>query len=308
MDLENNNIEKAPFFETPNFEMLDDKIYSGYRLLEDRKCIEACILWCSAWNDIMYLMDHHEISGISAFDDRFQGIQSVFNWASDFEMELRNAVKDNENFLQTRIDFCNEYIKRSEDKQQLNIENMKSSIAEAYIELGRQKEGDALFESYLVKDPKWGWGWIAWSDCYWIFSENKQNDYQKAEAILKKALIVEGLRDREDVMTRLLDLNRSNAFSREITQTVYEKGADYVDELTDYMEFEDCSQGGDRFAGRDSGYKYTRLGNPNTDEIVTRMAALYETDVGLYTSTGMSAVSTVLLGLLKSGDHFISSD
>jgi cystathionine beta-lyase len=34
----------------------------------------------------------------------------------------------------------------------------------------------------------------------------------------------------------LLDLNRSNSFSREITQKVYEKGADYVDELVDYLE------------------------------------------------------------------------
>jgi methionine-gamma-lyase len=77
---------------------------------------------------------------------------------------------------------------------------------------------------------------------------------------------------------------------------------------TSTFVFEDCAQGGDRFAGRDSGYKYTRLGNPNTDEIAIRMAALDETDAGLYTSTGMSAVSTVLLGLLKSGDHFITSD
>ncbi|NYB75093.1 aminotransferase class I/II-fold pyridoxal phosphate-dependent enzyme [Sedimentibacter hydroxybenzoicus DSM 7310] len=72
--------------------------------------------------------------------------------------------------------------------------------------------------------------------------------------------------------------------------------------------FDDCAQGGDRFAGRDDGYKYTRLGNPNTHEIARRMAALDETDMGLYTSTGMSAVSTALLGLMKSGDHLISSD
>lgn len=77
---------------------------------------------------------------------------------------------------------------------------------------------------------------------------------------------------------------------------------------TSTFVFEDCTQGGDRFAGRDSGYKYTRLGNPNTDELATRMAALDETDLALYTSTGMSAVSTTILGLLKTGDHFISSD
>jgi len=46
----------------------------------------------------------------------------------------------------------------------------------------------------------------------------------------------------EDRMARyrnelgLLDLNRSNCFSREITQTVYEQGADYVDTLVDFFE------------------------------------------------------------------------
>ncbi|WDV44967.1 pyridoxal phosphate-dependent aminotransferase [Clostridiaceae bacterium M8S5] len=34
----------------------------------------------------------------------------------------------------------------------------------------------------------------------------------------------------------LLDLNRSNSFSREITQAVYENGAEYVDELVKYLE------------------------------------------------------------------------
>lgn len=34
----------------------------------------------------------------------------------------------------------------------------------------------------------------------------------------------------------LLDLNRSNVFSQEVTQTVYEKGADYVDKLVDFLE------------------------------------------------------------------------
>ncbi len=72
--------------------------------------------------------------------------------------------------------------------------------------------------------------------------------------------------------------------------------------------FDDCAQGGDRFAGRDKGYKYTRLGNPNTTEIARKMAALDEADAGLYTSTGMSAVSTAILGLMKTGDHMIVSD
>ncbi|MBU3130630.1 hypothetical protein [Clostridium tagluense] len=81
-------------------------------------------------------------------------------------MELQNAGIDDKSYLVRRIEFCREYVKRSEDKQQLNIENMKRAIAESYINLGKQKEGDVLFESYLMEDPKWGWGWIGWSDCY----------------------------------------------------------------------------------------------------------------------------------------------
>lgn len=193
------------FPQIPNFEMVDDKIYSGYMLLEKGKCSEACNLWWDAWNDIIYLMDHHNILGIDKFDNKFRGTQSVFNWSSDFEMELGNAGTDDKNYLEKRIEFCSEYIKRSEDKKHINIENMRRAIGESYIELGRQKEGDAIFESYLMEDPKWGWGWIGWSDCYWIFHGNKQNDCYKAETILKKALTVEGLRDRTDVMERLMN-------------------------------------------------------------------------------------------------------
>ncbi|MCB2300284.1 tetratricopeptide repeat protein [Clostridium tagluense] len=193
------------FPEIPNFEMVDDKIYAGYMLFEKREYAEACNLWWDVWNDIIYIMDHHGISGISEFDNKFRGSQSLFNWSSDFDMELYNASIDNENFLEKRLEFCSEYVKRSEDKRHLNIENMKRIIGESYIGLGRSKEGDAVFESYLSEDPKWGWAWISWSDSYWMFNGNKQNDFQKAEAILKKALIIEGLRDRASVMKRLMN-------------------------------------------------------------------------------------------------------
>lgn len=76
---------------------------------------------------------------------------------------------------------------------------------------------------------------------------------------------------------------------------------------TSTFVFDDCAQGGDRFAGKDSGYRYTRLGNPNSDEAAKRLASLDNGDAGIITSTGMSAISTVFLGLLKSGDHFLAS-
>jgi len=76
---------------------------------------------------------------------------------------------------------------------------------------------------------------------------------------------------------------------------------------TSTFVFDDCAQGGDRFAGKASGYRYTRLGNPNTDEAAKRIADLDNADAGIITNTGMSAISMVFLGLLKSGDHFLAS-
>lgn len=203
------------FPEIPNFEMVDDKIYSGYMLLEERKCSEACNIWWDAWKNIIYIMDHHNIFGIDEFDDKFKGTQSIFNWSTDFDMELENAGIDDKSYLEKRIEFCSEYLKISEDKQPTNIENLRRSIAESYINLGKQKEGNALFESYMMEDPKWGWGWIGWSDCYWINHKNKQNNYEKAENILKKALTVEGLRDRTDVMERLMDFYKETGRKEE---------------------------------------------------------------------------------------------
>lgn len=70
--------------------------------------------------------------------------------------------------------------------------------------------------------------------------------------------------------------------------------------------FEDCDQGARRFLGEEEGYFYSRIGDPNGDELARRMAQLDNTDAGLVCASGMAAISTVLIGLLKSGDHYIS--
>ncbi|MDD4570211.1 MAG: SEC-C metal-binding domain-containing protein [Tepidanaerobacteraceae bacterium] len=196
------------FPELRNFEMLDDKIYEGYMLSEKGKSEEACNIWWDVWNDIIHFMNRYNISGIDAFDEVFRGNQYISNWVFDFENELHNAGINNPDFMQKRIDFCSDYLKISEDIEQLNIENMRRAMAESYILLGKQKEGDALFESFLKDNPQWGWGWINWSDCYWL--SHKNNDSEKAEAILKKALSIKGLMDREDVLERLMNFYDEN--------------------------------------------------------------------------------------------------
>ena len=57
-------------------------------------------------------------------------------------------------------------------------------------------------KEWLDKDPKWGWGWIDWSD-YYLNGYFGKKDYERAEEILKKALKIPGIRDKEIVLERL---------------------------------------------------------------------------------------------------------
>ena len=69
-----------------------------------------------------------------------------------------------------------------------------------------------------------------------------------------------------------------------------------------------AEEGASRFSGSDPGYKYTRLGNPTVHALEEAIRELEGGYSALGTSSGMAAVSTVLLTFLRSGDHVIVSD
>lgn len=77
---------------------------------------------------------------------------------------------------------------------------------------------------------------------------------------------------------------------------------------TSTFVFEDADQGAARFGGTDPGYKYSRLGNPNTDALAEKIAALENAEAGLCFGSGMAAISTVMLHLLEAGDHIVAAD
>ena len=77
---------------------------------------------------------------------------------------------------------------------------------------------------------------------------------------------------------------------------------------TSTFAFDSCDQGGKRFAGEEEGYIYTRLANPTVNQLEQRMAVLEGMEAAAATSTGMAAVSGVLLAMLSCGDHLIASN
>jgi cystathionine beta-lyase/cystathionine gamma-synthase len=64
----------------------------------------------------------------------------------------------------------------------------------------------------------------------------------------------------------------------------------------------------DQYEGRVHGYTYSREGHPNADVVAARIDAMEGAAGGVVTGSGMGAVSAVLLGLLKSGDHVIGGN
>lgn len=75
--------------------------------------------------------------------------------------------------------------------------------------------------------------------------------------------------------------------------------------------FDTAEQGARRFSGEDTGYIYSRLGNPTFTEAENRIAALegFQLDVqptGILHASGMGAITTLLLSALRSGDRILT--
>jgi methionine-gamma-lyase len=77
---------------------------------------------------------------------------------------------------------------------------------------------------------------------------------------------------------------------------------------TSTFAFRDAQQGADRFAGREGGYIYTRIGNPTTSALEENLAQLENGFGATAMASGMGAVSTVYLALLNAGDHIVGTD
>jgi methionine-gamma-lyase len=80
---------------------------------------------------------------------------------------------------------------------------------------------------------------------------------------------------------------------------------------TSSFVFEDIDQGIEIFKNIESGHAYSRYANPTVDTVATKIAALETHGLGfeamaVMTSSGMSAISTLMLGVLKAGDKVLT--
>ena len=77
--------------------------------------------------------------------------------------------------------------------------------------------------------------------------------------------------------------------------------------ITSSFVHPDAATAARRFANEEDAFVYSRFSNPTVTMMERRLAALEGTSGCIGTASGMAAITMVILGLLKSGDHVVCS-
>jgi O-succinylhomoserine sulfhydrylase len=77
--------------------------------------------------------------------------------------------------------------------------------------------------------------------------------------------------------------------------------------LTSSFVHPDAATAAARFANEEEAFVYSRFSNPTVTMFERRLAAMEGTQAALATSSGMSAILLLIIGLLKAGDHVVCS-
>ncbi len=178
-------------------------IQKSHELSMKGKRTAACDHCYKLWEYLMTLMDTQHFESIEDMDAEVEGYCEIYNWASDFGSELLNVAQEDSTYAQMRLDFSEKYVQRVRDKNDLNTLNMKRDIAGSLFQLNRIEEGEGRYLQLVQDHPTFSWGWIGWSDEYWLFGQAKIADSGKAIDILKKALDVPKIENRWDIVDRL---------------------------------------------------------------------------------------------------------
>ena len=77
--------------------------------------------------------------------------------------------------------------------------------------------------------------------------------------------------------------------------------------LTSSFVFDNAAQAAARFSGAEAGNVYARFTNPTVTTLQQRLAALEGAEGCIATATGMAAILSTVMALMKSGEHIVAS-
>jgi tetratricopeptide (TPR) repeat protein len=215
---------------------ISELIVSGFEKLtiypgEEKSNYDAC-KGCDemllAWNELKLFMDESNISDFGELDKKQLKEFREYNIYPSFifqllQDELHNAGIEDKSYFEKRIEYCTEFQKYTGDDG-LAIENTRGAIADSYFELGNEAECDRLYSEWLEADPEWGNGYVGWASNYEHGWHGRKN-MGKAIGLCEKALGIDGVRDREDVIRQALrcyeeigDKEKTDELSKELSQ------------------------------------------------------------------------------------------
>ncbi len=77
--------------------------------------------------------------------------------------------------------------------------------------------------------------------------------------------------------------------------------------LTSSFVFENAAQAAARFSGEEAGFVYGRFSNPTVSMLQERLAALEGGEACIATASGMAAILSTVMALMKAGEHIVAS-
>jgi hypothetical protein len=186
---------------------ISDSIREEDHYGNENNFIAAADAGLRTWDSLKNLMMLSNVKNICDLD--YHSGYDLLYWASSLSNNLHNAAIKDISFLEKKHAFCKEYIEMHKDylsKGMRNLGNIRRAFAECYIDSGDFEMFDGLYTKWLQKEPDWGWGWIGWSDSYWLFTRKNKKNLEKALSILEQGLAVKGVDDKNHMIDRLNQL------------------------------------------------------------------------------------------------------
>lgn len=201
------------YMRSKNYRDLMDKIHDSIQE-EDRHektndSVAAADTGLRTWSYLKKLMTILDATNLC--DMEHETMYDLLSWACSLATNLCNASTKDSSFLRKKYDFCKEYTQMHESFSSdgmRNLGNIRRVYAGCYIDQSDFKTCDDLYEKWLLKEPNWGWGWIGWSDSYWLFTGKNKKNFEKAFSILEQGLAIKGVNDKNYMLDRLNSLKK----------------------------------------------------------------------------------------------------
>src|SRR6056297_149616 len=188
---------------------IDRDMQKGYGYDYEGETGKAIFYWYIVFENLKSYFEEYKLESLKEFDKIFNGNQYVSNWVQDYDEALRKVLMHSDKISKQeigrrKIDLLN-FLLSLNLSEETTIHNHKRFLAETYYLMGQPEVGEKLFIQLIEEYPDNAWGYIGYSDQYWLEKDNK--NYEKALKILKEAYNRSTVDENDDIVERLTGLH-----------------------------------------------------------------------------------------------------